>query len=397
MMGKGRNKASVFTNELKRVINDHSILLTVIIAPLLYAFFLGSIYYKKDIEQINFAVVDYDNSMTSRKLTQLLRANPEINVIGYLEDYHEGIEKLYHLEAKGFLVFPDGFEKDLFRLEGAEVDLYLNTTRFLPSNDLNKAVNSVMMTVGSGVRLKYFVANGKNPQQAMELINPILADVRPIYNPLNSYGGFLLPGLFFLILQQTLLIGLGESVSRDKEKGILNSVLAERGGVANYLFNKTAYYVFLYIAYIVLFMAVVFPFFEIPVAGAIIPSFTISLLFLLTIMLLAVLIGSFVNSQIRMMEILAFTTYPFFLISGYSWPVSAMPEPIQWLSYLVPTTPMLEAMSKLFIMGGGWTDILVPFQHLLILFGILYVAVILRLGWLGKGAKVQVSQRFFLR
>jgi ABC-2 type transport system permease protein len=390
MTEKGRNRASVFRNELKRVIDDHSILLTVIIAPLLYAFFLGSIYYKKDIDQIDFVVVDYDNSMTSRKLTQLLRANPKINVIGYLKNYQEAVEKLYKLEAKGFLVFPDGFEKDLFRLEGSNVALYLNTTRFLPSNDLNKAVNMVMATAGSGVRLKYFVANGKNPQQAMELINPVLADVRPIYNPLNSYGGFLLPGLFFLILQQTLLIGLGESVSRDKEKGILNNLLVEKGGIANYLFGKTAYYIFLYSAYIVLFMAVVFPFFEIPVAGAIIPSFTISLLFLLTIMLLAILIGSFVNSQIRIMEILAFTTYPFFLISGYSWPVSAMPEPIQWLSYLVPTTPMLEAMSKLFIMGGGWMDVLGPFRHLLVLFTLMYLSVLFRLEYLRKRKKAKI-------
>jgi ABC-2 type transport system permease protein len=392
-MEKGKNKRSVFRNELERVLSDHSILLTVLIAPLLYAFFLGSIYYKKDIDRIEFAVVDYDNSATSRKLTQLLRANPKIHVIGYLEDYHAGVEKLYNLEIQGFLIFPKGFEKEAFRLEGAEVALYLNTTRFLPSNDLNKAVNMVMQTAGSGIRLKYFVANGKNPQQAMELINPVLADVRPIYNPLNSYGGFLLPGLFFLILQQTLLIGLGESVSRDKEKGILNSVLAAGGGVATYLFNKTAYYVLLYSAYLVLFMAVVFPFFEIPVAGAIIPTFTISLLFLMTIMLMAVLIGSFVNSQIRLMEILAFTTYPFFLISGYSWPVSAMPEPIQWMSYLVPTTPMLEAMSKLFIMGGGWIDVLGSFQHLLILFTVLYIAVIGRLEWLRRKNKSQTVLR----
>ena len=396
-MKKRQNKTRVFGNELRRVLSDHSILLTVIIAPLLYAFFLGSIYYKKDINQIEFAVVDYDNSSTSRKLTQLLRANPKIHLIGYLKDYRQGVEKLYQTKIQGFLVFPKGFEKEVFRLEGAELALYLNTTRFLPSNDLNKAVNMVMQTAGSGIRLKYMLANGKNPQQAMELINPILADVRPIYNPLNSYGGFLLPGLFFLILQQTLLIGLGESVSRDKEKGILNSVLAEGGGVATYLFQKTAYYVLLYSAYLVLFMAMVFPFFEIPVAGAIIPTFTISLLFLLTIMLLAILIGSFVNSQIRLMEILAFTTYPFFLISGYSWPVSAMPEPIQWMSYLVPTTPMLEAMSKLFIMGGGWIDVLGPFQHLLILFTVLYFAVIGRLEWLRRRSTAQVGQRTFLR
>lgn len=379
-MTNWRSIRSIFNNELKIVISDHSILLTVIIAPLLYAFFLGSIYLNKDIDQIRFAVVDYDNSKTSRTLTRMLSTSQKIDMVGYIEDYEDGVHKLMNLEIQGFLVFNDGFEKELKKMEGANLTLYLNTTRFLPSNDLNMAVNEVMLTVSSGIRLKYYEVKGIDSQKAMQLINPVMAEVKPIYNATNSYGGFLLPGLFFLILQQTLLIGLGESVSRDNEKGILSSILSSTPmGVLNYIQGKIAYYVFLYLAYLIIFTAVIFPLFGLPVAGSLISIFILSMVFLITIMLLTMLIGTFVKSQVRMMEILAFTSYPFFLLSGYSWPVSSMPQPLQWLAAIIPTTPMMEAMKRLYVMGGNWSDVSQQFQHLIILLAVTLVALLWRL------------------
>lgn len=370
----------ILNNELKLVVSDHSILLTVIIAPLLYAFFLGSIYLNKDIEKIRFAVVDYDNSPTSREVIRMLAANQMIEMAGSLEDYDEGVEKLMNLEVQGFLVFTDGFEKELLRMGGVNLNLYLNTTRFLPSNDLNMAVNEVMLTIGSGIRLEYYEIQGIDPHKALQMLNPVVAEVKPIYNVTNSYGGFLLPGLFFLILQQTLLIGLGESVSRDNQKGLLDSyLLGSKNGILGYITGKISYYLFLYMGYLIFFIAVVFPFFGLPIAGSIIPIFISFTIFLLTIMLLTMLIGTFVNSQIRMMEILAFTSYPFFLLSGYSWPISAMPLPVQWLSALIPTTPMMEAVTRLLVMGGEWEDVVSQILHLLILLLISTVLIIWRL------------------
>jgi ABC-2 type transport system permease protein len=382
---------SIFNNELNIVIGDHSILLTVIIAPLLYAFFLGSIYINNDIDQIRFAVVDYDNSKTSRTFTRMLAASQKIDMVGHLKDYESGVNKLKNLELGGFLLFTDGFEKDLMRMEGANLNLYLNTTQFLPSNDLNKAVNEVMLTAGSGIRLRYYEINGINSQRAMQLINPIMAEVKPIYNVINAYGGFLLPGLFFLILQQTLLIGMGESVSRDNEKGIISKALSNSShGVLNYIAGKSAYYAFLYLSYLIIFIAVIFPIFGLPVAGSLASIFILSMIFLVTIMLLTMLIGTFVKSQIRMMEILAFTSYPFFLLSGYSWPVSSMPMPLQWLAAIIPTTPMMEAMKRLFVMGGDWGDVIHQFLHLSILLVVTLVFLLWRLQFI-KNKKVRIT------
>jgi ABC-2 type transport system permease protein len=391
-MPKIKNIRQILLDETRVVLSDHSIILTVLIAPLLYAFFLGSIYINKDIDQIRFAVVDYDNSKTTRELTRMLSASPKIDVAGYLEDYKDGVEKLNNLEIEGFVIFTTGFEKQLMRMEGAEVNLYLNTTRFLPSNDLNMAVSKVMLTAGAGVRLNYFQTQGMGTQYAMQRINPVNAEVKPIYNNINSYGNFLLPGLFFLILQQTLLLGLGESVGRDYEKGHLMARLSEgKHGVVNYIFGKTAYYACLYLAYLVLFFMVIFPYFDLPVLGDIVPIMIISATFLLTIMTYSMLIGTFVKKQIRMMELLAFTTYPFFLLSGYSWPLEAMPVPLQWLAATVPTTPMLEAMTRLFVMGGHWDAVLHVFQHLVILLAVSFVALVWRLFYLRKINAIRVN------
>jgi ABC-2 type transport system permease protein len=391
-MPKIKNIRQILLDETRVVLSDHSIILTVLIAPLLYAFFLGSIYINKDIDQIRFAVVDYDNSKTTRELTRMLSASPKIDVAGYLEDYKDGVEKLNNLEIEGFVIFTTGFEKQLMRMEGAEVNLYLNTTRFLPSNDLNMAVSKVMLTAGAGVRLNYFQAQGMGTQYAMQRINPVNAEVKPIYNNINSYGNFLLPGLFFLILQQTLLLGLGESVGRDYEKGHLMARLSEgKHGVVNYIFGKTAYYACLYLAYLVLFFMVIFPYFDLPVLGDIVPIMIISATFLLTIMTYSMLIGTFVKKQIRMMELLAFTTYPFFLLSGYSWPLEAMPVPLQWLAATVPTTPMLEAMTRLFVMGGHWDAVLHVFQHLVILLAVSFATLVWRLFYLRKINAIRVK------
>jgi len=356
--------------ELDQVIGNHSVLLTVIIAPLLYASLLGSIYIEKDIKGISLAVVDMDRTATSMELTRLLSASSKVDIVARIHSYEEAVDLLYRQKIQGFLWFPKGFEKKLLKLEGANVKLYLNTTRFLPSNDLNKAVNMVMMTAGSGVRLRYLEVHGINPKHAMELINPVLPEIRPIYNPTNNYGDFLLPGLLFLILQQTLLIGMGESVAVDNEEGKLGRYLKGENSVFAYITGKTAYYLFLYFSYFLIFFWGVYPALEVHATGNMMALLAVGMLFALVISMLAILLGSMIKSQVRYMAIMAFTTYPFFLTSGYSWPVVAMPLPIQWLSQLIPTTHFLHAGTRIVVMGGSWVDIMPDIYKLMILFGV---------------------------
>lgn len=354
--------------EMITVISDHSILLTVIAAPLVYAFLMGTIYLKKEVKQIPFAVVDYDKTPTTRKLTFLLAADPAIRIVNSPSSYQKGVNEMYELKTQGFLLFPKGFEKGLLKGKGGDVKLYLNTTRFLPSNDLNRAVNTVFQTVGSGIRLHYYAAKGINKKYAMQLINPVMADVHPMYNATNNYGDFLLPALLFFILQQTLLIGVAESFARGREKGTLQPALNRSGtNIASWFSGRLSYYLLLYAAYIVFYFGVVFPSLGLPLRGNLFALSAIALLFLLVIMIYAMLVASFSKKQVRIMQVLAFTSYPLFLLSGYSWPIASMPEPLQWLAAIIPTTPMLNAVTKLAAEGTSWGPVLGDIRQLLLL------------------------------
>ena len=371
--------------EAKLIADDHSILLTVIGAPILYFFFLGSIYMYKDIEAISFAVVDLDKSTSSRKLTRLLDSQQKVKITNVSYDFAEGIDLLNSMEVQGFLLFPKGFEKKLKRLEGADVKLYLNNTRFLPSNTLKEEVSKLMLTAGAGIRLKYFVAQGMHPENAMELVVPIMPVIKPMYNTTNNYGDFLLPGLFLLIIHQTLLIGLGESIARKRQHGFKSLKKAwKENSFFKYFLGKTGFYVLLYIAYFFFLYTMVFPAFNLPVNGSILALVLVSFIFLITVTLLTLLVASFYRSQIGYMEVMAFLSYPIFLISGYSWPITSMPLPLQWLSKMLPISPMLESVRKLTVMGGSFEHIISPLINLLILGIVFYIAVYFRFRYLAN-------------
>ena len=374
-----------FSRELSIIFKDNSIILTVLIAPLLYAFFLGSIYLYKDADQINFAVVDMDRTQTTRELKRFMGATQKIKLIGTLGSYEEGVDQLYTMSIQGFLYFPKGFEDEIKSLKGADVKLYLNTTRFLPSNDLNNAIQKILLTYGAGVRLRYFQAKGMTQATAIELVEPLMVDVHPIYNTINCYGAFLLPGLFLLILQQTLLIGFGESVAKESEKNGFSKLLAPgKNKLLHILAGKMGFYVLLYVGYFLFFFVVVFHAFQIPIKGNLLEVSLMSVLFLFSVLFYTLFVASFFHSQRRYMEIMAFTSYPLFLICGYSWPISAMPLPIKWLSYTIPTTPFFNGFIKLSVMGGSWESVKGYVIHLSVLFIFSCAIVITRLRYLYK-------------
>ena len=379
----------IFSRELGIIFKDHSIILTVLIAPILYAFFLGSIYLYKDANQISFAVVDMDRTPTTRQLYRFMDANQKIKMIGTLGSYQEGVDRLYKMEINGFLYFPKGFEDDIKSLAGADVKLYLNTTRFMPSNDLNNAVQEILFTYSAGIRLRYFEAKGMTQKTAIELVEPLSAEVHPIYNTTNCYGNFLLPGLFLLILQQTLLIGFGESIAKENEKNKFSKFFAAgKNNLLQMLSGKSGFYFLLYVVYFLFFFAVVFHAFEIPISGNLLAVAVMSMLFLFSVLFYTLFIASFFRSQKRYMEIIAFTSYPLFLICGYSWPISTMPLPIKWLSHTIPTSPFFNGFIKLSVMGGGWASVKGYAFHLIILALVSFVAVVWRWKYLEKNVVV---------
>lgn len=370
---------SILKSELSLIFEDKSILLTCLVAPILYAFFIGSIYSEKEVSEIPIAVVDFDHSNLSRKVSQLINTSEKVAIEGHYSSLEAAMFHFNNLEVQGIVILPKGFQKKTMNLDGANIELILNNTKFLTSNEINKSVQRVILTVAGGVRMQYFISNKIPFELAKQKAQPILPVVKSVYNATNNYGDYLLPILLILILQQTLIIGFGQSVVHEFKHGVLSHLWPfSFFEFIKVISAKSFYYILLYTAYFFVFYKLIFPHFSLSFNGSIFLHLVLSLLFVSVVMLYTILVASFFKTTIGWTEVMAFSTYPLFLVSGYSWPIDAMPRGLQLFANILPSTPYFNVFNAIATEGAKLDQVTNGFVHLLILFLVGYLLLYIR-------------------
>ena len=374
----------ILKRELKNVSKDSSLFLILLLAPILYAFMYGSIYLNKGEEKVKLALIDNDGTAISRTLTEQFDSTPMIEIIPS-SDINDAQEKMYQGEVQGYFYIQSGFEKDILSQKQTNVNLVLNASRFLPSSDLLSTVTKVCLTVGAGVRKTYFNKQGMGEDESMKMTNPINMDYRPLYNSGMTYGAFLLPGLLAIILQQTLLIGVAAAFTSEREENkLLNLYQVSKQSISKMMFGKSLRYFFAFMIFGLFFSIVNFSVFGVEIRGSYFDLAVISALFIATIIVFGMLIGSFFKTKLFAFQVLVFSSYPIFLITGYSMPYQALPKFVQMLSDTLPTSPFLKTYISIVQSGGSLADNLNSVIHLVILWIIFEFLLILRIKYLIK-------------
>ena len=374
----------ILKRELRNVSKDSSLFLILLLAPILYAFMYGSIYLNKGEEKVKLALIDNDGTAISRTLTEQFDSTPMIEIIP-TSNINEAQEKMYQGDVQGYFYIESGFEKNILSQKQTNVNLVLNASRFLPSSDLLSTVTKVCLTVGAGVRKTYFNKQGMGEDESMKMTNPINMDYRPLYNSGMTYGAFLLPGLLAIILQQTLLIGVAAAFTSEREENkLLNLYQVSKQSISKMIFGKSLLYFFAFMIFGLFFSIVNFSVFGVEIRGSYLDLAVISALFIATIIVFGMLIGSFFKTKLFAFQVLVFSSYPIFLITGYSMPYQALPKFVQMLSDTLPTSPFLKTYISIVQSGGSLSDNLNSVIHLVILWIFFEFLLILRIKYLIK-------------
>ncbi|WP_175621887.1 ABC transporter permease [Chryseobacterium schmidteae] len=374
----------ILKREIRNVSKDSSLFLILLLAPILYAFMYGSIYLNKGEEKVRLALIDNDGTAISRTLTEQLNSTPMIEIVPS-SNISEAQEMMFQGEVQGYFYIQSGFEKNIFSLKQTNVNLVLNASRFLPSSDLLSTATKVCLTVGAGVRKTYFNKQGMGEDEAMKMTNPINMDYRPLYNSSMTYGAFLLPGLLAIILQQTLLIGVAAAFTSEREeKKLLSLYQLSRQNISKIIFGKSLLYFIVFMIFGFFFSVVNFSVFDVEVRGNYFDLAVVSALFIATIIVFGMLIGSFFKTKLFAFQVLVFSSYPIFLITGYSMPYQALPRFVQILSDALPTSPFLKTYISIVQAGGSLSDNLSSVIHLVVLWIVFELLLILRIKYLVK-------------
>lgn len=376
---------NILKREVRLIAKDINIISVILLAPLFYSFFYGAVYINKVETDIPIVIIDWDHSPTSQKLIRYFDSHQSLNITRNATHLSEAQEMMNKGEIQGIILIPDKFESQLKKNQDGVIKMYLNTSRFLVSNDINKAVNEVVGYFNAGIAVKFFESKGLNYNQALNVIEPVRTDMRSLFNFTESYGDFLIPGILVLIIQQTLLIGLSESFAKEREENTIPGLFKQsNGSIFALIHGKSLFYFILYSAYSLMFFTINFYVFKIPFHGNTAALIILTFLLILSVIYYSLLISSFFKRKIIAIQFLTLTSYPIFLMSGFSWPINTMPLFIRYLAYLIPSTPYLSAYVRITQMGAEIGHVMPELQHMAALTILGLLLLIIRLKYICK-------------
>lgn len=359
---------AIVRREIVSLYKDPDIRILVLIAPLFYSIFYASIYLNKTETDIPVAVVDECASTLSRKYISDLNAHQLIAVTATPSDISEAELLLKSEKVQGVIVVPKDFESQLKAGRHTTVKVILNTQRFLHSNDINKAVNETGFEYAAESRRKIFALKGVQPALSAEMTEPVNPELRFLFNPVITYGDFLIPGILMLVLQQTLILGLGMSMAKERQDGhIARWFENARHSTSAALTGKTAVYFVIFTTYAFFFITFHFSFFNIPFSAPVLQTLAMTSFFVFANLSFGVLVGSFFRDKLGVLHIIAFTSYPVFFLTGYAWPEVAFPEAMKLLGDIFPLKPFISAFIKTTRMGADISIVIPELRHLFVL------------------------------
>ncbi|GBE03735.1 inner membrane transport permease YbhS [bacterium BMS3Abin09] len=179
------------------------------------------------------------------------------------------------------------------------------------------------------------------------------------YNPEGVTNHNIVPGLMGIVLTLTMVIITGVAVTRERERGTMETLLSTPARPVEVITGKIIPYIIVgYIQVILILMAARF-LFHIPMVGSISLLMLVSLIFIVANLSMGITFSTFAKSQMQAMQMAFFFFLPSLMLSGFMFPFRGMPEWARWIGSALPLTHFLRLVRGILLKGNGLSEVLV--------------------------------------
>lgn len=360
------NLLYTISSELRAVFLDEGVFLIVILAPIIYATIYSSVYGTQVLRDVPVGVVDMSKTPTSRQLTQMIDLGPNTKVAYTPTDMEDARQLFFDKKIYSILYIPSSFERDLLGGDGTNVALYLDASYMLMYRQAFEEMAASISTFGAEVEYSDLIAQGADTPQALELTQPVIYQSHTLFNPYIGYGTFIMPPVIMLILQQTLLIGIGMLSGTRRERATLLSSLSSHSPFLT-LFVRVVVYFSIYAILLYYLLNVHYKAFNYPINGAISTIVIFLAIYLIACILFALAASSLFHRRESPLMLFLWTSIPLLMLSGVSYPHQAIPEWMRLFSYIFPSTFGAGGFVKIATNGASLNEVLPEIKSLAIL------------------------------
>jgi len=364
----------IWTNEMKQVVKDEGVLIFFILVPLLYPLLYSWAYNNEIVENVPVVAVDNSRSSLSRDFLRRYDGTQGVKIVAYAADMEEAKEIMRQQGARGIIYIPSDFSTKLNRMEQVTVSIYADMSGILYYKQILANATNISLEMGADLQVMKL---GNYTQREDEISTAPLQYVDvPMFNPAGGYGSFLLPAVLILIIQQTLVLGIGLSAGTARENNRnaeLIPISRHYNGIFRIVFGKALCYLMIYAvmaAYLNLVIPALFHFPQLV-------HFKYLMAIMLPYLLACIFFGMTISAMVRYREnvilLIVFTSLPLLFMAGISWPGHAIHGVWKGISYLFPSTFGINAFVRMNNMGAILHDVGFEYRALWIQTGVYFL------------------------
>ncbi len=342
---------SIVRKEFVQIFRDPRTLALIIVMPIIQLFLLGYAA-TTDVRNIPVAILDQNQTPQSRELLDAFRAADYFRIDYYVNSPDEYQKLIESGKIRAALVIPpdydsqllDGKAQALFVLDGSDGSVgatALSTARQIGQSYATKVLEQ-QMTLRSSSAL---------PAPPLEVRTQVW------YNPDFRSAYFMIPGVIGMILSFITTILTATTIVRERERGTIEQLIVTPIRSWELIVGKLLPYVIL--AFIETFEILIIGHlaFAVPVRGSLFLITLASGLFLMSSLGIGLFASTVANTQQEAMLTVMMFNLPMIFLSGFFFPIQAMPKFLQLVSYAIPLRYYLVVIRALMIKGVGFAAI----------------------------------------
>ena len=346
--------------ELHAIFTNPAIILTVFGGVIFYSFLYPLPYSQQTPQEQSITVVNLDKSLTSYQLERMVDATPQVKIVTHANSIEQAKQQFFTGQVRGILVIPTNFYRDLLLGKSPTLSYAGDASYFLVYGTIAEGLSQAGGTLAAKAKVTQLLSNGVPLSQAQQQYSQVKVNLKPTFNPTIGYINYVVPAVFVLILQQTLIIGLGlMGCSEKSEFGYW-----VQQSTFKILATRTLIFVSIYYLMSGYYFGFSFDFYGINKLAS--PLILIALLapFLLTSSFIGICLGVLMPRKEWVTVFVLFSSMPLVFSAGFIWPLESVPLPLIWLTNLFPCTPAIQSFLSINQMGADFSQITTQWQLL---------------------------------
>lgn len=364
-----KQSLSIMKRELFYMWHDTSLRFILLIGPLLGLLFFAAIYSHQRIDQIPTAIVDLDQSSASRQVVTELKNTQDLQAAAYLDSYDELKALIQKGQVIVGIVIPAHYGQDVALHRQTQVAVMIDGTNMIYATNASSAVLTVTRTLGAEVGIQTLIAQGIQPIQAKGAYQSIAFREEAWFNPTLNYAYFLVLAFALNMWQQYCM--LASCMNVIGESGVRSWLQIRSSGLSllKLFFSKSIVHLIIFMLIVLPVYFIAFKIFKLPLAVSWPILLLFTFVFAVTLHSLGTFMSSISGNAVNASRFGMIIALPSFVISGFTWPLQAMPQWFQPIAWFFPQTWFFQGINYLTFKNPGW-----PFMsHYFLILGVMAV------------------------